>query len=53
MDLRINAADDVAEVLGVRVEAVVLHVDDQQFALVVLLDPGIVAFVQSLAGIRC
>jgi hypothetical protein len=40
--------DDLAEVLLVGVEPVVLHIDHEQLAFVVGLDPGLVTFVQAL-----
>ena len=48
MDLRVDLGDDLSEVLRIGVEAVILHVDDQQLALVVGLDPGLITLIEAL-----
>ena len=48
MDLGIEGVDDAANVLRVLVIGIVLHIEHQQLALVVLLDPTFVALVEAL-----
>ena len=48
VQLRVDAGNDVPQVLGVFGEAVVVDIDDQKLALVVALDPLLVALIQAL-----
>ena len=47
IQLRIHHADDLSEVFNFLGEAVVIHVDDQEGALLVAVDPFIVVFVEA------
>ena len=48
VDLRIDAVDDRAQVLGLVPEIQIVHIDDLQFAQIVGLYPGFVTFIQIL-----